>query len=118
VLECSFSATITTARCVSRSSAPSGADRWTIEVAGQLTGCGEEVAFVALDDEAAVDSCGSWDGGVFGGCIPPDDNLSDTSWSVTRTIERPSNDTPPVSILVWRGHANVTLATSSVSCVP
>lgn len=118
VLECSFSAKITTARCSGRSSGPAGTELWTLEVSGLLTGCGEEVAFISVDNNQIEGECGSWDSGVFGGCIPPDDDLSSTHWSLVRTIARDPQDTAPVEVLVSRGHADVTLTTASIECAP
>lgn len=116
VLECSFSATIETARCTGRASESSGVEVWTVEVSGRLTGCGEEVAYISVGDVLVNDECGSWGTGVFGGCIPPDDALSTTSWSFTRTFERAQGDPEPLPVRISRAHADVTLATATITC--
>lgn len=119
VLECSFSAKITTARCIGRATGADGVELWSIEASGQLTGCGEEVAFIAVDGERDDHSCGSWSRGVFGGCVPPDDDISTTHWSLARTFERRALDTEPLVIEVLRGHgAKPVLARAEITCVP
>jgi hypothetical protein len=91
-------------------------ESWTLEASGSLTGCGEEVALVSFDEENTAPSCGSWSSGVFGGCVPPEDAISTTTWSVTRTIEH-AVDAGPVEIKVVRGHGpNVVLAEAEASC--
>jgi hypothetical protein len=119
VLECSFSAKITTARCVGRATGADGLELWSIEASGQLTGCGEEVAFISVDGERNGHSCGSWSSGVFDGCVPPDDEISTTTWSLSRTLERAAGDTAPVEVSVLRGHgAKPVLDRALITCVP
>lgn len=119
MLECSFSGKITTARCVGRATGADGLELWSIEASGQLTGCGEEVAVISVDGEWNDGSCGSWSTGVFGGCVPPDDDISTTTWSLARTVERRTLDTEPVVVEVLRGHgAKPVLAEAEITCVP
>lgn len=118
VLDCSFEAKITTTQCLSRASISGGTETWTIKASGSMTGCGEEVAFVAFDDKHVDASCGAWSEGVFGGCIPPDDAISTTSWSTTTSVEHETSNPLPIEVTVVRGHANVELARAAVTCAP
>jgi hypothetical protein len=119
VLECSFSAKITQAQCVGPINEPDGTNTWTVEASGSLTGCGEEVAFLLVGNEFVDASCGAWSSGVYGGCIPPEDETSTTTWSLSQTIRRAEGTPTPTEVAVVRGHgAKPVLVRADLSCAP
>lgn len=86
ILDCSFNATIDAATCGNPVSTPQGV-LYTLSLTGTLSGCGQEsVLFVSPDGNEPDVDCGSWDMGVYGGCVSPSRDVTTTHWTFTQTV--------------------------------
>lgn len=114
ILDCSFNATIASATCDSPASTAHGI-QYALHLSGTLSGCGQEgVQFVVAPDEAtgASTSCGSWEEGVFGGCVS---SSPETTTSHFAFSQRVTAGTKTVSIARMHGTAPP-IATTTVIC--
>jgi hypothetical protein len=81
---CDVTATIESATCTQDDAS---ASTWTVAITGTLSGCGQEEVFALFDGANPADSyaCGTWDEGVFGGCVPGTDATTATTFEIHKS---------------------------------
>ena len=119
VLECAFSATVSDVQCGDPTPGDNNTIIWSLHGTGTIDGCGQETAFVTTSVSNANVDCGSWSTGVFGGCIPPSDDVSTTTWTLEQPVQLARGQGQTEVVQVLRGHgANPILAQAQVDCGP